>query len=163
MCHHVNKKNGCFGQTTLYTTTLKRWFIHCIAWTSSCATSSRLHCWNVKCAAGTLKETPGDPGNPEIFWHIPKEEFETIIKKLVKRMEACFAATNRWYFVKENVKSTASESEDDLNVWICVFFYLFVPFFEMVRATVFTEPSVTRDQFGYVYTSELSREPSPIM
>ncbi len=49
-----------------------------------------------------------------IFGRILKEEFETTIKKWVKRMEACLAA-NRWYIEKENVKCMALESEDNVS------------------------------------------------
>ncbi len=42
--------------------------------------------WNFESDAQVIQETN------MIFGHIPKEEFETTIKKLVERMEACLAA-----------------------------------------------------------------------
>ncbi len=91
--------------------------------------------WELRKDAQVIQETW------MIFRCIPKEEFETTIKKISQRMEV-YLATNGWYFEKENVKCTALESEIDVSKWICVFCSFF-----FLHATVLTKPPVTWDLF----------------
>ncbi len=56
---------------------------------------------------------PGDPGNSNNLWHIPKD-FVTTIKKGGRKDGTCLAV-NGWYFEKENVKCATSGSEDDVS------------------------------------------------
>ncbi len=57
---------------------------------------------------------PGDSGNPDGLWTHFEGGVWNHHKKCIERTEACLAA-NGWYFEKEIVKCTTSESENDAS------------------------------------------------
>ncbi len=73
--------------------------------------------WNLKTDAQVFQETQ------MIFGHIPKEKFETTIKKWVERMEECSAALG-WYFKKKYVKCALQKWGwcERMNLWFHSFF-----------------------------------------